>query len=87
MILAGCCGGMLAVVIGRAAPLRVENNVVVIWVPLHVMLLRGLRDGCHRQRRRHLHTRLLVVADPEYCTCFIACFAWTNFHVSFAIQL
>ena len=56
---------MLAVVIGRAAPLRVENNVVVIWVPLHVMLLRGLRDGCHRQRRRHLHACLLV-SDPEY---------------------
>ena len=30
MILAGCCGDRLAVVIGRAAPLRVGNNTVII---------------------------------------------------------
>ena len=62
IILAGCCGGMLAVVIGRAAPLRVGNNAVVIRVPSHVILL---RKGCHRQRRRHLHARVLV-SDLEY---------------------
>ena len=28
LILVGCCGGVLAVVIGRAAPLRVENNAI-----------------------------------------------------------
>ena len=53
---------MLAVVIGRAAPLRVGNNAIIIRVPSHVILL---RDGCHRQRRRHHHARLLV-SDPEY---------------------
>ena len=68
MILAGCCGDMLAVVIGRAASSRFGNNAVVILllkdlrVPSHVILL---RNGCQRQRQRHLHARLLV-SDPEY---------------------
>ena len=53
---------MLDVVIGRAAPLRVENNAIIIRVPSHVILL---RNGCQRQRQRHLHARLLV-SDPEY---------------------
>ena len=62
---------MLAVVIGRAAPLRVENTAVVsrhsftvIRVPSHAILL---CDGCHRQRRRlrHLHARLLVYSVPN----------------------
>jgi len=51
------------VVIGRAAPLRVGNNAVIIRVPSHVIILRKL-NGCHRQRRRHLHARLLV-SDPD----------------------
>ena len=37
---------MLAVVIGHAAPFRVENNAVVIRVPSHVILLRyGIAMG------------------------------------------
>ena len=39
LVLVGCCGGALAVVIGRAAPSRVENNAVVFI--LHV-----LKDLC-----------------------------------------
>ena len=53
IILAGCCGGMLAAVIGHAAPLRVENNAVVIRVPSHV-ILQNLLDS-------HLILRLLRV--------------------------
>ena len=32
LILVGCCRCMLDVVIGRTAPLRVENNAIVIRV-------------------------------------------------------
>ena len=53
---------LLDVVIGRAAPLRVEDNAIIIRVPSHAILL---RNGCHRQRRRHLHACLLV-SDPDY---------------------
>ena len=61
MRLEGCCGSALAeiLVLGRAAPLRVEVDAVVVRVPPHVVLR---RKGCHRQRRRHLHA-LGLVAD------------------------
>ena len=36
---------MLDVVIGRTAPLRVENNAIVIRVPSHVILLRTCVTG------------------------------------------
>ena len=39
-------------VFGRAAPLGVEIDAVVVRVPSHVV---PVRKGCHRQRRRHLH--------------------------------
>ena len=63
---------VIGVVIGRTAPLRVGNNAIIIRVPSHVIIL---RNGCHRQRRRHLHARLLV-SDPEnllhrYITCLL----------------
>ena len=72
----------LTVMLGRVSPLGVEVDAVVVRVPSHVI---PVRKGCHRQWRRHRHARSLV-SDTEY-TCFIACllFAWTNFHVSFAI--
>ena len=37
--------------IGRTAPLRFENNAILVRVPSHAILL---RKGCHHQRRRHL---------------------------------
>ena len=42
-------GGMLAVMVGRAALLRVRNNAIIIRVPSHVIIL---RNGRHRQRQR-----------------------------------
>ena len=48
---------------GRRCHLSITRPVL-LWVPSHVVLLRNL-NGCHRQRRRHLHARLLV-SDPEY---------------------
>ena len=73
LILAGCCGGMLAVVIGRAAPLRVGNNAVVIRVPSHDVVL--LRNGCHRQRLRHRVTFMRVFSSliPSTCASSPAC--------------
>ena len=52
----------LAVVPGRAAPLGVEIDAVVVRVPSHVV---PVHKGCHRQWRRHLHARSLVF-DTEY---------------------
>ena len=49
-------------VFGRAAPLGVEIDAVVVRVPSHVV---PVRKGCHRQWRRHLHARSLVL-DAEY---------------------
>ena len=80
--LEGCCRAALIVVFGRAAPLGVEIDAVVVRVPSHVV---PVHMGCHRQWRRHLHARSLVL-DAEYLlhiTCLL--FVWTNFHVSFAI--
>ena len=64
LILEWCCVAPLAVVPGRAAPLSlgVEVDAVVVRVPSHVV---PVRKGCHRQWRRHLHTRSLVF-DTEY---------------------
>ena len=74
---------MLAVVIGRAAPLRVGNNAVAIRVPSHVVLL---RNGVTASGGV---TFMRVFSSLIPSTCFIAylLFAWTNFHVSFAILL
>ena len=57
-----CCTAPLAVVPGRAAPLGVEIDAVVVRVPSHVV---PVRKGCHRQWRRHLHACSLVF-DTEY---------------------
>ena len=62
LILEWCCVAPLAVVLGRAAPLGVEIDAVVVRVPSHVV---PVRKGCHRQWRRHLHARSLVF-DTEY---------------------
>ena len=47
---------------GRAAPLGVEIDAVVVRVPSHVV---PVRKGCYRQWRRHLYARS-VVFDTEY---------------------
>ena len=52
----------LAVVLGRAAPLGVEIDAVAVRVPSHVV---PVHMGRHRQWRRHLHARSLVL-DAEY---------------------
>ena len=57
LILEGCCVAPLAVVPGRAAPLGVEIDAVVVRVPSYAI---PVRKGCHLQRRRHLHARCLV---------------------------
>ena len=62
LILEWCCAAPLAVMPGRAAPLGVEIDAVVVRVPSHVA---AVRKGCHRQWRRHLHARSLVF-DTEY---------------------
>ena len=62
LILEWCCLAPLAVVPGRAAPLGVEIDAVVVWVPSHVV---PVRKGYHRQWRRHLHACSLVF-DTEY---------------------
>ena len=49
-------------VLGRAAPLGVEIDAVVVRVPSHVV---PVHMGRHRQWRRHLHARSLVL-DAEY---------------------
>ena len=81
---------MLDVVVGRAAPLWVKNNAIIIRVPSHVILQ---RNGCHRPRRRHLHARFLV-SDPEYllhrlyikdlldsCLRFLRCLQFESGHL------
>ena len=62
LILEWCCAAPLAVVPGRAAPLGVEIDAVVVRVPSHVV---PVRKGYHRPWRRHLHARSLVF-DTEY---------------------
>ena len=62
LILEWCCAAPLAVMPGRAAPLGVEIDAVVVRVPSHVV---PVRKGCHRQWRRHLHARSLVF-DTEH---------------------
>ena len=53
---------MLDVVIGRAAPLRVENNAIVIRVPSHVLLLRNAMPMNATSSGYSHH--LLVNVDP-----------------------
>ena len=48
--------------LGRAGPLGVEIDAVVVRVLSHVV---PVHMGCHRQWRRHLHARSLVL-DTEY---------------------
>ena len=44
-----------------------------------------MRKEEHRQRRHHLHARILV-SDPEYLLRhLLVLFTWTMFHVSFAM--
>ena len=52
MILVGCCRCMLDVVIGRTAPLRVENNAIVILLSLlkDICCIRSLDHWRHRLR-------------------------------------
>ena len=57
LILEWCCVVPLAVVPGRAAPLGVEIDAVVVRVPSHVV---PVHMGHHRQWRCHLHARSLV---------------------------
>ena len=71
----------LTVMLGRVSPLGVEVDAVVVRVPSHVI---PVRKGCHRQCGV---TVMRAASSLIPSTCFIACllFAWTNFHVSFAI--
>ena len=64
-ILEGCCVAPLAVVPGRAAPLGVEIDAVVVRVPSHIACVVPVRKGCYRRWRCHLHARSLVF-DTEY---------------------
>ena len=57
LILEWCCVAPLAVMPGRAAPLGVEIDAVVVRAPSHVV---PVCKGCHRQWLRHLHARSLA---------------------------
>ena len=60
LILEWCCAAPLAVMPGRAAPLGVEIDAVVVRVPSHVV---PVHMECHSQWRRHLHAPSLVLAS------------------------
>ena len=68
-----CCSG-------RVSPLGVEIDAVVVRVPSHVF---PVRKGRHRGGVTFMRAASSLMPS----TCFIVCllFAWTNFHVSFAI--
>ena len=60
----------LVVVLRRAAPLGVENDAVVVRAPSHVV---PVQMGCHRQCRRHLHARGLILDTNKYLLhCMLA---------------
>ena len=68
------CAVPLAVEPGRAAPLGVEMDAVVIVVPSHIV---PVRKGCHRQWRRHLHAHSLVY-DTETLLHEVICLVFAS---------